>query len=77
MKAKSQYREGRALVFQNIDYIMMTVSLLRKDYMHLAACLVPIGDQVGMEQKEIADMLRSKTKRFSEQDIMKKYGKAK
>lgn len=70
-----QYVEGRALVFQNIDYIMMTVTLLRKDYMHLASCLVPIGDQVGMSQTEIAEMLRTKTKRFSEEEIMKKYGK--
>ena len=54
---------------------MMTVSLLRKAYMHLASCLVPVGDQVGIDQKAIADMLRSKTKRSSEEDIMKKYGR--
>ena len=54
---------------------MMTVTLLRKDYKHLASCLVPIGDQVGMSQTEIAEMLRTKTKKFSEEEIMKKYGK--
>lgn len=75
MKAKSQYQEGRALIFQDIDYIMMTISLLRKNYIHLASCLVPIGDQVGMDQKAIADMLRSKTRRFSEDEILKKFGK--
>ena len=54
---------------------MMTVTLLRKDYMHLASCLVPIGDQVGMSQSEIAEMLRTKTKRFSEEEILRIYGK--
>ncbi|KAL9631722.1 MAG: hypothetical protein Q9164_005735 [Protoblastenia rupestris] len=75
IKAKDKYKEGRALVFQNIDYIMMTVTLLRKDYMHLASCLVPIGDQIGMSQSEIAEMLRTKTKRFSEEEILRIYGK--
>ncbi|MCJ1424577.1 hypothetical protein MMC29_002465 [Sticta canariensis] len=75
IKAKPQYRDGRALVFQNIDYIMITVTLLRKDYMHLAACLVPIGDQMNMSQTEIADLLRTKTKKFSEDDIRKRYGR--
>lgn len=72
---KHRYSAGRALVFHNIDYIMMTVALLRKDYMHLASCLVPIGDQIGMSQKEIANMIRTKTTRFTEEDIMKKYGR--
>ncbi|KAL8827209.1 MAG: hypothetical protein Q9191_003330, partial [Dirinaria sp. TL-2023a] len=71
VKAKAQYREGRALTFHKIDYIMMTITLLRKDYMHLASCLIPMGDQIRMSQTEIAEMLRSKTKRFSEEDIMR------
>ncbi|KAK4986065.1 hypothetical protein LTR28_002049 [Elasticomyces elasticus] len=75
LQAKEQYRDGRALVFQNIDYIMMTVKLIQKDYMHLAGCLVPIGEQVHMSKKEIAEMLRTKTKKFSEEDIAKKFGK--
>lgn len=56
---------------------MMTVTLFRKEYMHLASCLVPIGDQVGMTQVEIADMLKRKTKRFEEAEIMRKWGKVK
>ncbi len=55
---------------------MMTVTLLRKDYMHLASCLIPIGDQIGMTHVEIAEMLRSKTKKFSEEDIARKFGKS-
>lgn len=53
---------------------MLTVTLLRKDYLHLADCLVPIGDQIGMSREEIAEMLRSKTRAFSEQEIREKFG---
>ncbi|KAL8810543.1 MAG: hypothetical protein Q9200_002489 [Gallowayella weberi] len=73
-KDKARYSAGRALVFHNIDYIMMTVTLLRKDYMHLASCFVPLGDQIGMSQQEIANLLQTKTRRFSEEDVMRKYG---
>lgn len=52
---------------------MMTVKLLQKDYMYLAGRLVPIGDQIGMSQIELADMLRTKTRRFTEEDIKKKF----
>lgn len=51
----------------------MTVKLLCKDYMYLAAHLVPIGDQIGMSQTELADMLRTKTRRFTEEDIKNKF----
>ena len=61
------------MVFRNIDYIMITIRLLRKDYMHLAKCLVPMGDQVGMSLEEIAAMLRTKTRRFSEAEIRDKF----
>lgn len=54
---------------------MITVKLLQKDYMHLAKCLVPIGDaQIKMTLEERAAMLRTKTKRFSEEEIRQKYG---
>jgi len=43
--------------------------------MHLASCLIPMGEQTQMSQAEIAEMLRTKTKRFSEENIMRKYGK--
>lgn len=52
---------------------MMTVRLIRKDYMSLASCLVPMGDQVGMSQVEIAAMLRTKTRKFSEEEIAIKF----
>lgn len=49
---------------------------MRKDYDHLARCLVPIGDQIGMSLDEVADLLRTKTRRFTEADIKKKYPKS-
>lgn len=52
---------------------MMTFKLMRKDYLYLASCLVPIGDQIHMSQQEIADMLRTKTRRFSEEEIARKW----
>lgn len=53
---------------------MMTFRLLRKDYMHLAKCLVPIGDQIGMSLEELAAMLQTKTRRFTKEEIQKKFG---
>lgn len=75
LESKAAYRDGRALVFHNIDYLMMTFKLMRKDYMYLAACLVPMGDQIGMSQRELADMLRTKTRRFTEEEIEAKFKK--
>jgi hypothetical protein len=54
---------------------MITVKLLQHDYEHLARCLVPIGDQIGMSLEEIAAMLKNKTRRFTEEEIAKKFRK--
>jgi hypothetical protein len=54
---------------------MMTLKLMQKDYLYLANCLVPMGDQIGMSQQELADMLRSKTRRFTEEEIEAKFKK--
>ena len=54
---------------------MMTYRILTKDYLYLADCMVPIGDQIGMSKQEIADMLRTKTRKFSEEEIQEKYYK--
>lgn len=73
IKQKDTYARESALVFRNIDYIMMTVKLLQKDYRYLAKCLVPVGDQIGMDLDEISAMLRTKTRRFTEQEIRAKF----
>lgn len=52
---------------------MITFKLMQKDYMYLANCLVPMGDQIGMSQRELADMLRTKTRRFTEEEIRAKF----
>ena len=54
---------------------MMTYRILCKDYLYLANCMVPIGDQIGMSKQELADMLRTKTRRFSEVEIQNKFYK--
>lgn len=75
LQSKEAYRNGKALVFTDIDYLMITVCLLSKNYAYLADRLVPIGDQIGMSKVEIKDMLKTKTRKFSEEDIRKKFGK--
>lgn len=70
LRDQQRYSDERALVFQNIDYLMLTVRLLRKDYAHLARCMVPIGaEQRAMGLEERADLLRSRTRRFPELDL--------
>ncbi|KAF3027917.1 hypothetical protein E8E11_000683 [Didymella keratinophila] len=74
LSQKQQYSDERALVFYNIDYFMLTITLLSKNYEHLARCLVPIGEQMKMTMNERVDMLKRKTRRFTEEDIAKKWG---
>lgn len=70
---KQRYSDEGALVFKDIDYIMMTVRLFMKDYETLARCLVPIGDQVDLSMGERAELLRRKTRRFTEEEIEEKF----
>lgn len=55
--------------------MFLTINLLRKNYNHLAKCLVPIGDQVNLTLEERAAMLRRKTRKFTEEEIAEKWGK--
>ncbi|KAF2702736.1 hypothetical protein K504DRAFT_464883 [Pleomassaria siparia CBS 279.74] len=72
---KQKYSDEDALVFYNIDYLMITFSLLAKNYTHLAKCLVPIGDQMKLSMEERAEMLKRKTRAFTEEEIAEKWGK--
>ncbi|KAK8127814.1 hypothetical protein PG984_008922 [Apiospora sp. TS-2023a] len=77
LKAKDTYASQDAIVFHNIDYIMITIRVLMKDYHHLAKCMVPIGDaQMAMSLDERAKYLQNRTRRFSEEEIQAKFGKA-
>ena len=72
---KATYGREQALVFHNIDYLMLTVRLLLHDYDHLARCLVPVGPrQIAMSTDERARMLRRHTRRFTEDEIREKFG---
>ena len=73
LAAKHKYQTEGALTFANIDYIMITISCITKNFDRLAAALVPMGEQIGMSHKEKVEMLRSKTKRFSEEEIKEKF----
>ncbi|TPX14757.1 uncharacterized protein E0L32_005152 [Thyridium curvatum] len=73
MRSKDTYASQHALVFHNIDYIMITVRLMMKDYMTLAKCLVPIGDQIHLTLEERAEMLKKHTRRFTEEEIAEKF----
>ncbi|KAK7453150.1 hypothetical protein CaCOL14_005005 [Colletotrichum acutatum] len=73
LQQKKTYIREKALVFHNIDYLMVTVKLLQKDYLHLAKCLVPVGEQIGMTIEERATMLRRHTRKFEEDEIREKF----
>ncbi|KIM73713.1 hypothetical protein PILCRDRAFT_828848 [Piloderma croceum F 1598] len=73
--AKHLYASQHALVLCNIDYLMITYRLMLKDYDHLAKCLVPIGEQIKMSHRQRVEMLRKKTRRFTEDDIRRKFRK--
>lgn len=62
-------------MFYNIDYFFLTINLLRKNYGHIAKCLVPMGDQMNLTLDEKIEMLKRKTRKFTEEEIAEKWGK--
>lgn len=74
LKSRHVYASQNALVFHNIDYIMITIKLIMKDYEHLAKCMVPIGEeQLAMTLEERAEHLKSRTRRFTAEEMKLKY----
>ncbi|KAJ4313152.1 hypothetical protein N0V84_009577 [Fusarium piperis] len=73
LKTKHIYASQQALVFHDIDYLMVTVRLLMKDYKRLAECLVPIGSQMSLNMDERVKLLQRHTRRFSEEEIKNKF----
>ncbi|KAL4747876.1 hypothetical protein BDW72DRAFT_215161 [Aspergillus terricola var. indicus] len=64
LKDRKRYDAEGALVFKDIDFLGVTVRLL-KDYEHLAKCLVPVGNwQRAMSLRERAEMLKARRRRF-------------
>jgi hypothetical protein len=52
---------------------MVTMKLLRGDYEGLVKHLVPMGNQRNMSLKEKVEMLRDRTKKFTEDEIKDKF----
>jgi len=75
LSQKKQYSDEQAIVFYNIDYFFLTINLLRKNYEHIAKCLVPMGDQMKLTLDEKVEMLKRKTRKFTEEEIAEKWGK--
>lgn len=75
LKKRHLYANEQALTFHGIDYVMMTIRLLMKDYKYLADRLAPMGEQVSMSKAEIIQLLMKKTTRFSEERIEQVFGK--
>ncbi|KAI9166420.1 hypothetical protein HJFPF1_02521 [Paramyrothecium foliicola] len=73
LKSKELYASQQALVFHNIDYFMITIRLMMKDYKTLAECMVPIGSQISMTMGERIALLKSHTQRFTEDEIRMKF----
>jgi hypothetical protein len=52
---------------------MITVRLLMKDYRTLAQCMVPIGEQIHMTLDDRIALLKSHTRRFTDEEIRAKF----
>jgi hypothetical protein len=55
--------------------MFLTINLLRKNYDHVARCLVPMGAQMKLTHEERVAMLKRKTRKFTEEEIAAKWGK--
>ncbi|OAA47008.1 fatty acid desaturase [Metarhizium rileyi] len=75
LEQKQTYANEGALVFHNIDFLMITFRLLCKDYEHLAKCLVPMGNQINLTMDGRVELLKRMTKKFSEEEIAQKFRK--
>lgn len=73
LEQKDTYAKEGALVFHNIDFLMITVRLMMKDYDTLAKCLVPMGDQMKLSMEGRVQLLRRLTRRFTEEDVRRTF----
>ena len=61
-------------MFHDIDYIMLTIKLLSKDYTYIAKRFVPISEeQTKMSVEDVEKVLKTKVRRFSKQEIEAKW----
>lgn len=52
---------------------MITIRLIRRDYDILADKFVPIGEQINLSREEVKELLRSRTRAFTEEEIAVKF----
>ncbi|KAH7158164.1 hypothetical protein B0J13DRAFT_468412 [Dactylonectria estremocensis] len=73
LEQKKIYAKECALVFHNIDYLMVTFRLMIKDYETLAKCMVPLGDQIELTMEGRIELLKKLTRKFTKEQINEKY----
>ncbi|KJZ75874.1 hypothetical protein HIM_04698 [Hirsutella minnesotensis 3608] len=73
LQQKHTYASEGALVFHDIDFLMITFRLLQKNYRRLAECMVPLGSQIDLTMDERIALLKTLTRRFSEDEIRQKF----
>ncbi|KAM4065252.1 fatty acid desaturase domain-containing protein [Hirsutella rhossiliensis] len=73
LEQKQTYAREGAIVFHNIDFLMVSFRLLCKDYHHLAKCMVPMGSQIDLTMEGRVDLLKKLTRKFSEEEILEKF----
>jgi len=75
LEQKPTYAKEGALVFHNIDFLMITARLMMKDYEHLARCMVPMGAQIDLTMEGRVALLKTLTRKFSDDEIRDKFRK--
>ncbi|KAJ6443861.1 fatty acid desaturase [Purpureocillium lavendulum] len=75
LEQKPTYAREGALVFHDIDFLMITARLMMKDYEHLARCMVPMGAQIDLTMEGRVALLKTLTRRFSDDEIRDKFRK--
>lgn len=73
LRQKERYSSEAALVFHDIDYLLLTLKLLQKDYHYIARRLVPLGTQIDLSLEDRVALLQRKTRRFTEVEIQEKF----
>ncbi|PNP44909.1 hypothetical protein TGAMA5MH_03323 [Trichoderma gamsii] len=76
LEQRKAYGKEGAILFHNIDFLMITYRLMVKDYETLAKCMVPLGAaQTDLTMEGRIKFLKSLTRKFSEEEIQKKFKK--
>ncbi|KAJ3394480.1 hypothetical protein HDU92_006865 [Lobulomyces angularis] len=81
VEQKQKYHDKGTIIFNNLDFHLVWVALMLKDYKTLSKSYVNLNSAgLEIEKSEedlikIENLLRRRTKRFTQQEIIKYYGK--